>query len=105
MSWIAKLQQRWKVTSAYQVVIILIVFALTGTTVALVARPLLRAIFQPEPVPVWATVLYYLLILPVYNILLLLYGFALGQFRFFWDFEKRYLSRIFGNKKKPHNRP
>ena len=48
-----------------------------------------------------ATVLYYLLILPVYNGLLLAYGFLFGQFQFFWEFEKRFMSRIFARFKKP----
>ena len=46
--------------------------------------------------PLWVSVIYYILILPIYNIFLLLYGFIFGQFRFFWDFEKRFFNRIFG---------
>jgi hypothetical protein len=34
------------------------------------------------------------LILPVYNVFLLLYGSLFGQFRFFWEFEKRFFNRI-----------
>jgi hypothetical protein len=45
-------------------------------------------------------VLYYILILPIYNVLLLVYGALLGQFQFFWDFEKRFFRRIFGIKGK-----
>lgn len=99
--WIDKLKERWNVQNTFQVVIILVVFACTGTTVALIARPLLRAIFSPDVVPTWATVMYYVLILPIYNILLLFYGFVFGQFRFFWNFEKRFFSRIFGARRKP----
>ncbi|MBY0435810.1 MAG: prolipoprotein diacylglyceryl transferase [Cyclobacteriaceae bacterium] len=89
-----RLQQRWKVQSAFQVIVILIVFACTGTTVALLAKPLLHWIFAPQPVPWWAKIVYYILILPIYNIFLLLYGFLLGQFHFFWEFEKRFFNRI-----------
>lgn len=96
--WSDKLKERWKVQSTIQVVIILLVFALTGTTVALLARPLLHLVFAPEEVPTWAKVVYYILILPVYNIFLLLYGFILGQFTFFWNFEKRFFSRLFGKR-------
>jgi len=78
---------------------ILIVFACTGTTVALIAKPLLRSIFTPDEVPTWATILYYVLILPIYNLLLLFYGLLLGQFAFFWNFEKRFFARIFGPKR------
>lgn len=90
-----KLKARWKVKNTFQVVLILIVFACTGTTVALMAKPFLRSIFSPEAIPTWATISYYVLILPIYNVLLLFYGLIFGQFRFFWDFEKRFFSRIF----------
>ena len=96
--WTDQLRERWKVKSTYQVIIILVVFACTGTTVALIARPLLQAIFEPGEVPTWATVLYYVLILPIYNLILLVYGFIFGQFGFFWNFEKRFFSRLFGKR-------
>jgi len=92
--WIDKLKQRWHLQNSWQVIIILIVFACTGTTVLLVKRPLFNYCFPEGDKPLWANIMYYVMILPVYNILLLAYGFVFGQFRFFWDFEKRFLSRI-----------
>ena len=44
----------------------------------------------------WFSVLYYVLILPVYNLLLLAYGALFGQFSFFWAFEKRFFDRLRG---------
>ncbi|HZX74601.1 MAG TPA: DUF6787 family protein [Cyclobacteriaceae bacterium] len=35
------------------------------------------------------------LVFPVYNLFLLFYGFVFGQIHFFWNFEKRFLGRIF----------
>lgn len=102
MSWLHKLQSRWKVNSLTQVVLILTTFALTGSTVVYISKPLLAAIFGNAGVPAWAKIIYYILILPVYNLFLLGYGFLLGQFSFFWEFEKRTLKRmsvIFGRKK------
>ena len=99
--WTDKLKERWNVKNTFQVVIILLVFACTGTTVALLAKPLLHAIFDPQEVPAWATVLYYVLILPLYNVFLLLYGLLFGQFNFFWNFEKRFFSRLFGARRNP----
>lgn len=95
MSWLQKLQARWKVQSVWQVILILIVFACTGTTVVYIAKPILKWCFEPEPVPIWGRILYYILILPVYNVFLLAYGFLFGQFKFFYEFEKRFLNRIF----------
>lgn len=96
MSWIERLQQRWKVGSIFQVIVILVVFACTGFTVLFLKRPLFAWLFATGDIPWWATVLYYVLILPVYNLILLFYGFVFGQFRFFWNFEKRFFSRLSG---------
>jgi hypothetical protein len=93
-SWIDKLKQKWNLENAWQVVIILIVFACTGFTVLFIKKPLLNLLAGKQGDTWTATVLYYLLILPVYNVLLLAYGFLFGQFRFFWEFEKRFIKRI-----------
>ncbi len=93
--WIQKLKKRWNLQSTGQVLIVLLVFALTGTTVLLIKRPLFGYWFPEGEKPLWASIAYYILILPVYNLLLLFYGLLLGQFRFFWDFEKKFFKRIF----------
>jgi len=95
VSWIDKLKERWKVKGALQVILILVVFACTGFTVLFIKRPLFDFLFDGSPMPFWASVVYYILILPIYNVFLLIYGFIFGQFRFFWNFEKRFFNRIF----------
>lgn len=98
--WIDKLKHRWNLTSAWQVIVILIVFACTGTTVLLLKRPLFSYLFPDGEKPWWASTTYYILILPAYNVLLLAYGFVFGQFKFFWEFEKRFFSRILSKLRK-----
>lgn len=95
MSWLQKLQTRWNAKNIWQVIAILLVFCCTGMTVVAIMRPTLHFLFGPE-IPAWAKVVYYILILPVYNIVLLMYGFVFGQFRFFYDFEKRFFARMRG---------
>ena len=94
MSWIDKLKVRWRVESAYQVIIILVVFACTGTTVWFIKEPSLDYLFGEGNMPLWASISYWVLILPIYNLLLLFYGLIFGQFRFFWEFEKRLVNSI-----------
>lgn len=94
MSWMQQLQTRWKVNNAFQVVVILLIFACTGFTVLFLKRPLFHYWFGEGSTPLFASTIYYILILPVYNVFLLGYGFVFGQFRFFWDFEKRFFNRI-----------
>jgi len=98
MNWIDRLRERWQVKSAFQVLIILLVFALTGSTVVFIKKPILSYLFNNQPMSLWASLIYYILILPIYNVILLLYGFIFGQFNFFWNFEKRLVRRIFGSK-------
>ena len=98
--WIESLKIRWHLKNTWQVIIILMVFAFTGTTVLLIKRPLFEFWFPDGEMPLWADITYYVLILPVYNILLLAYGFVFGQFSFFWDFEKRFFKRIVSRLKK-----
>ena len=93
MSWLQKLQQRWNVKNTWQVIAILLTFIFTGTTVMYLKKPILFSLFGSE-IPLWAKVVYYILILPIYNVILLFYGFLLGQFNFFWEFEKKSIKKL-----------
>src|SRR5690606_26140754 len=78
--WIERLKTRWKLKSTGQVIVVLIVFACTGLTIVYLKGPVLRALAGEPPFSATATILYYVFILPVYNIILLAYGFIFGQF-------------------------
>ena len=95
MNWIEKLKMRWKLESAWQVVIVLLVFTCTGFTILFIKKPLLSWLAGDQGDTTLASVLYYIFILPLYNVVLLGYGFIFGQFKFFWDFEKRFMERFF----------
>lgn len=97
-SWIEKLRDRWKLKSVWQVVVVLIVFACTGFTVMFIKKPILTFLAGEEGNTLVASILYYLFILPIYNVVLLIYGFVFGQFEFFWNFEKRFFNRLRGKK-------
>jgi hypothetical protein len=96
--WIEKLKRRWHVKSTLHVLIILLVFACTGFTVMFIKPFLLDLFFKDGKSPLFS-ILYWVLILPVYNLFLLFYGFIFGQLRFFWEFEKRLFRRITGKRK------
>ena len=93
-TWIDRLKYRWNLKSPLQVVIILVVFACTGFTVLFIKKPILQFLAGDAGNSTLATILYYLFILPLYNLILLGYGFIFGQFDFFWQFEKRFFQRI-----------
>ncbi|WP_339712762.1 DUF6787 family protein [uncultured Kriegella sp.] len=91
-----KLKKRWGIDSNFQIIIILIVFAITGSIATKLAAPLTDFIgLQRETTASW---LYWtariLLIFPIYQVLLVFFGWLFGQFQFFWNFEKKMLNRL-----------
>ena len=96
-----KLKSRWGIDSNFQLIIIFIVFSITGSSAVYVARPFLEWIgFNRSTFPDawWSGLVYWsiriLIIFPIYQVLLVIYGWVFGQFRFFWNFEKKMLSRM-----------
>ena len=90
-----KLKQRWGVTSPWQVILILVVFACTGFSVLFIKQPLFDLAGITAETSPWIRIPFYILtIFPAYQVLLLMYGFLFGQFQFFWNFEKRMFGRI-----------
>ena len=102
-SWIVRLKKRWKLGSTLQVIVVLVVFACTGFTVLFIKKPILQFLAGEKGNTLLASVLYYILILPLYNVILLAYGFLFGQFNFFWEFEKRFIGRIFSKRNNSKN--
>jgi len=92
----SKLRERWNIKSNFQFFIILLVFAITGSTSALIAKPLLTLLgITKESVGLWFYYpLYIIIILPIYKILLLIIGTLAGQHYFFLNFIKKMLNRM-----------
>ncbi|WP_017729981.1 DUF6787 family protein [Nafulsella turpanensis] len=94
-SFLNKLKAKWQLDSLVQVLAVLAVFALTGSTVVYIRKFLFAFLEFGEATPFWLkAVTYILFVFPAYQLLLLAYGFLLGQFRFFWEKEKKMLSRM-----------
>jgi hypothetical protein len=96
--FLQRLQSKWQLKSLTQVFLVLLVFACTGTTILFIKNPILSffGIERGEGQGLFNTIAYLLLVLPLYQILLLVYGFIFGQFRFFWEKEKQLVKRIVG---------
>jgi manganese efflux pump family protein len=91
-----KLKERWNIKSNWQLTLILIVFAITGSTAAYLSKPVTSSLgISKENLSLW---LYWpfrlLIIFPVYQVLLVIIGALFGQFTFFWEFEKKMLDRM-----------
>ena len=101
MGYFNRLKDKWAVESNLQLVIIFVVFAITGSSSVKIAKPLLELmgvemsafenIFLGSVI-YW--ILRILIVFPIYQILLLFFGTLFFQFKFFWNFEKKILSRM-----------
>lgn len=91
-----KLKQRWGIDSNFQIAVIFIVFAITGSTASWVTKPILDflGISREAMNPFLYWFLRIVLILPVYKLLLLFFGTVFGQRLFFWNFVKKMLQRM-----------
>jgi hypothetical protein len=96
--FLQRLQTKWKLESLFQVVMVLVVFACTGFTILFVKNPILDffGVERGGERSFINTLLYLILVLPLYQIFLLIYGFIFGQFKFFWEKEKLIFRRIAG---------
>jgi hypothetical protein len=91
-----KLNERWGITTIYQLLLIIIVFAINGSLSARISSYLMELIGISDENTHWF--LYYLillvLVLPIYPFLLMGFGYLFGQSKFFFPFGKRMLSKI-----------
>ena len=91
-----KFKKKWDIRSNFQLIIILLVFAITGSLSLWIAKPILNFLgLKKELSSAWIFwPLRILIIFPIYQILILVVGALFGQFKFFWNFEKKMLIRI-----------
>ena len=96
MKWFNNLKTKWGIKSNIQIILILIVFAITGSLSLVVSDPMLQFIgLSKESVNPWVLIpLRLIIVFPVYQVLILIIGFIFGQFKFFWQFEKKMLIKM-----------
>lgn len=96
-----RLKNKWGIQSNSQLILIFIVFGITGSLSVRLAKPVLEFLnindnFFEELF--LGNLLYWTLrvviVFPLYQILLLVIGTLFLQFKFFWNFEKKILRRI-----------
>ena len=90
------LLKHMKIDSFFQFVLVMVVFAITGS-LSLIVTVLLFEIFNLNvdsfsPLVFWP--LRIIFIFFVYQVLLLVIAIPFGQFQYFWQFEKKILSRF-----------
>lgn len=90
-----RLKCKWKISSNLQLLLIFIVFTLAGSSVVTFRKLFFMLVGIEDDTALWIkTITYILFIFPAYQLLLLVYGFLLGQFVFFWEKEKKLFRAI-----------
>ena len=91
-----RLKEKWRITSNFQFIIILIVFSVTGTLAVWVAKPILELVgLDKSAVTPWMFwPIRIAIIFPIYQVMIVVIGALFGQFKFFWAFEKKMLVRL-----------
>ncbi len=90
-----KLIKMFRVRNFQQLVVVFVVFAITGSMSVVLANPLLFFFFGNE---IQTNEFYWLfrllIIFPIYQILLIFIGSLFGQFKYFWEIERKILVRL-----------
>ena len=72
-----------------------VVFALAGMSIGFERKPIFDLLGITPETAFWIKVVVYIpLIIPLYQLNLIVFGFLLGQFDFFWEKEKK-MGRFF----------
>ena len=87
-SFMEKLRNIFKVTSTYQLIIVFIVFGITGSLSLFVSDYILD-ILELENL-----IISIFMVLIMYQVLLIIIGTLFGEFKYFWAMEKKILSRF-----------
>ena len=91
-----KIRNFFKVESNFQLLIVNVVFAVTGTISVILAGFVLNLIGLDTNA--LNSSLYWtlriLILMPIYQILLIMVGAAFGEFSYFWRIKKKMLNRL-----------
>ena len=91
-----KIIDKFHAKSFKHLIIIFLVFALSGSASVLMSSSILTAINLKELInfyPLYLLVRIILLI-PIYQLLLIIIATLFGEFRYFWYFEKKFFKRL-----------
>ena len=83
-----KLKKLFRVSSTYQLIVVFIVFGITGS-LSLVISAYISDFFNLDNI-----ILSIISVLVIYQVLLIIIGTLFGEFDYFWEMEKKILSRF-----------
>lgn len=96
MNVLKKIIDKFNARSFKHLIIIFLVFALSGSASLLMSSLILNAINLKELIifyPLYLLVRIIFLI-PIYQLVLIIIATLFGEFRYFWNFEKKFFKRL-----------
>lgn len=104
INWLERLKNRWKIKNNFSLLVIIVVFTLTGSSSVYVSNALIDTLGNWITLEGWFKVICKILITtPIYIVLLLTIGSLLGQYHFFSNFALKMIKgigKLFGLGKK-----
>ena len=93
---INKLVKKFEANSIQHLVIIFIVFALSGSCSLFISSPILIALNLEKLITFYPLYIFLriIIIIPIYQIILIIIASLFGEFDYFWKFEKKFLQRL-----------
>ena len=96
MKMLEKIKKRWGINSNFQILKIFIVFGITGTTASLIPEGFYSFIglSKQNLHLIFYWIIRIMLMTIIYQFILLIIAFIFGEFKFFWNFVKKFLKRF-----------
>lgn len=91
-----KLVKKFKADSIKHLLLIFTIFALSGSGSLLISDPILVVLDIKNFVTFYPLYIFIriLIIIPIYQLMLIIIATIFGEFKYFWQFEKKFLQRL-----------
>ena len=93
---IQNLIKKFNAKSKIHLLVIFFVFGLSGSFSLWISYPIMSALDLKNTLNNYPLYLFFrvLIIIPIYQLILLIFATLFGEFEYFWSFEKKFLKRI-----------
>lgn len=88
MNWIERLKYKWNIQNNLDFILVLLVFSCAGMGVSFMRKKIFILFGLDHSSLTLKIIVSLVLIVPLYQLSTLFFGFFLGQFHFFWNRQK-----------------
>ncbi len=90
------LHKVFKTKSTFQLLVVFLVFALSGSMSVFVTKPIIDFLKIDQYLDSYLLelIIRIIIIFPIYQVILLFIGTIFGQFNYFWNFQKKFFHKF-----------